>query len=224
MHTIPLQQSWQTRLPQKQARRLSSPSGVVGAFGLRRHRGSAPTHDTQTDKHILQQLEVIREAALPALGGPAPRRSSAPRSRIVAKTFADPVMDAPDVDADEEAKRYAGRRCSCPAQPCSACLLCLPHPPLAPAAPIASPKTTCNTRNTRSCSCTPSIPQPLHFPSLAPSWDPSKLTAVVVGAGPTGCLAAHYLAMRGYRVAVVEKGPRPQPGDAASSPLVLTSR
>lgn len=78
----------------------------------------------------------------------------------MAKTFADPVMDAPDVDGDEEAKR----------------------------------------------------------------WDPSKLTAVVVGAGPTGCLAAHYLAMRGYRVAVVDKGPRPQPGDAASSPLVLTSR
>ncbi|GLC51886.1 hypothetical protein PLESTB_000559400 [Pleodorina starrii] len=55
-------------------------------------------------------------------------------------------------------------------------------------------------------------------------WDPKTLTAVVVGAGPTGALAAHYLAMRGYRVEVYDKGPRPSPGDAASVPLVLTSR
>ena len=47
---------------------------------------------------------------------------------------------------------------------------------------------------------------------------------MVVGAGPTGALAAHYLAMRGYRVEVYDKGPRPSAGDAASVPLVLTSR
>ncbi|EFJ50014.1 hypothetical protein VOLCADRAFT_117025 [Volvox carteri f. nagariensis] len=55
-------------------------------------------------------------------------------------------------------------------------------------------------------------------------WDPTTLTAVVVGAGPTGALAAHYLAMRGYKVEVYDKGARPSPGDAASVPLVLTSR
>ncbi|KAG2498634.1 hypothetical protein HYH03_003381 [Edaphochlamys debaryana] len=58
----------------------------------------------------------------------------------------------------------------------------------------------------------------------APRWDPTKLTAVIVGAGPTGALAAHYFAMRGYTVQVYDKGPRPQPGDASSVPLVLTSR
>ncbi|GIL74383.1 hypothetical protein Vretimale_2101 [Volvox reticuliferus] len=81
------------------------------------------------------------------------------RGRIITETFADPVMDAPDVE-EEESRR----------------------------------------------------------------WDPTTLTAVVVGAGPTGALAAHYLAMRGYRVEVYDKGPRPSAGDAASVPLVLTSR
>ncbi|KXZ43656.1 hypothetical protein GPECTOR_83g268 [Gonium pectorale] len=55
-------------------------------------------------------------------------------------------------------------------------------------------------------------------------WDPSSLTAVVVGAGLSGSLAAHYLAMRGYSVRVLERGPRPRAGDAAGGPLVLTSR
>ncbi|GLI66332.1 hypothetical protein VaNZ11_010112 [Volvox africanus] len=81
------------------------------------------------------------------------------RRRIITETFADPVMDAPDVEEEE------GRR-----------------------------------------------------------WDPTTLTAIVVGAGPTGALAAIYLAMRGYRVEVYDKGLRPLAGDAASIPLVLTSR
>eukprot|EP00198_Chlamydomonas_reinhardtii_P010201 XP_001699538.1 predicted protein [Chlamydomonas reinhardtii] len=76
-----------------------------------------------------------------------PRRQ--PRGTVITRTFADPVMDAPDAEDEED----------------------------------------------------------------RPKWDPSKLTAVVVGAGPTGALTAHYLAMRGYRV---EVGRQLRPVDSSS--------
>ncbi|GFR45145.1 hypothetical protein Agub_g6526 [Astrephomene gubernaculifera] len=116
---------------------------------------------------LLCQGHGAEGAALPArisfgraLGLVAKHPHNMPRGRVVAGTFADPVMDAPEVDDEVEGTR----------------------------------------------------------------WNPANLTALVVGAGPTGALAAHYLAMRGYGVVVVDKGPRPAPWDAASVPLVLSSR
>ncbi|KAG2429476.1 hypothetical protein HXX76_010713 [Chlamydomonas incerta] len=129
-------------------RGLTGKSVAEAPLLLRAARCSAHTSGAQpspaTTVHRRQQL--------------LPRRQ--PRGTVITRTFADPVMDAPDVEDEDD----------------------------------------------------------------RPKWDPSKLTAVVVGAGPTGALAAHYLAMRGYRVEVFDKGPRPRAGDAASVPLVLSSR
>jgi 2-polyprenyl-6-methoxyphenol hydroxylase-like FAD-dependent oxidoreductase len=71
-----------------------------------------------------------------------------------------------------------------------------------------------------------------HAPSYPPTRsDPSSNHVVVIGAGPTGLLAALYLGRRGYRVDVYERAPAPAvlsgPGAVLRGhnyPIVLSSR
>ncbi|MEW5312152.1 MAG: hypothetical protein WDW38_003800 [Sanguina aurantia] len=55
-------------------------------------------------------------------------------------------------------------------------------------------------------------------------WTPSTLHLVIVGAGPTGLLAAHYLAKRGYNVDVYDKAARPVAHGLQPQVLMLSSR